>query len=327
MACTVAVRGLAHYWSGSYSPLRAHQFYSAIWFPAHKSGKWNFALALEKEAVSTIALTEQRQGEAVARQRLANAAFMTGDYNLATVESNRSKELYAVLPPSKATRALQAYEEIELAKLEADGGEIDQASKHLVEARNHLPQIVNYFIALHFYQVSAKVQHLKGSKEAKQTALRSAVVASEWGLASSRNERERSIWAREAGQAYRDLAEVYWQSNDVEKALEVWEWYRGAALRKRPSLSLAREVAGTRLKSSDVDFASLESGPRLPPMEGILRGPSALRQNTVLSYMQLPTGLAVWVFDDRGITAKWIAVAPPEMSRLARHFRARRFYR
>jgi len=56
-------------------------------------------------------------------------------------------------------------------------------------------------------------------------------------------------------------------------------------------------------------------------MEGILRDPFSLHRNTVLSYMQLSTGLAVWVFDDRGITAKWIAVAPGELSRLARHFR------
>src|SRR5258708_20300092 len=165
---------------------------------------------------------------------MASDALMECGVSRETVEFKGSNDLYSDLPSSKATRALQAYEDIELAKLEADGGEIDQASKHLVEARNHLPQIVNYFIALHFYQVSAKVQHLKGSKEAKQTALRSAVVASEWGLASSRNERERSIWAREAGQAYRDLAELYWQSNDVEKAVAVWEWYPAAAFRNRP---------------------------------------------------------------------------------------------
>jgi CHAT domain-containing protein len=56
-------------------------------------------------------------------------------------------------------------------------------------------------------------------------------------------------------------------------------------------------------------------------MERILGDPTAFRQTTVISYMQLATGLAVWVFDDRGITARWVAVSPQKLGRLARNFR------
>jgi len=320
-ASSMDLRGLAHYWNGSYPPMRAHQFYSDLGFPAHETGKWNFALALEKEATSTISLTEQRLGEALTRQRLAKAAFMAGDQNLAAAEFNRAKDLFAALPPSKAMQAWQASEEIELAKLEADRGEVDQSSAHLLDARKQLPQIVNYFIALHFYQTFGELQSLKGNRKEAEQALRSAVTASEWGLTSSRTERERIRWAREAGQTYRDLAEIYWRSNDAEKALKVWEWYRGAAVRNRAGPSLLSNAADARLQSSDIDFAGLESGPPLPFMERILGDPMAFHQITVVSYMQLASGLAVWVFDDRGITARWIAVAPQKLGRLARHFR------
>ncbi len=320
-ASSMDLRGLTHYWNGSYPPMRAHQFYSDLGFPAHETGKWNFALALEKEATSTIALTEQRLGEALTRQRLAKAAFMAGDQNLAAAEFNRSRELFASSPSSKAMRAWQASEEIELAKLEADRGEVDQSSAHLLDARKQLPQIVNYFIALHFFQTSGELQSLKGNRKEAELALRAAVTASEWGLSSSRSERERIRWAREAGQTYRDLAEIYWKSNDAEKALKVWEWYRGAAVRNPKATSVLSDIAGARLQSSDIAFAGLDSGPPLPPMEGILGSPSAFQQTTVVSYMQLATGLAVWVFDDRGITAKWIAVPPQKLVRLARNFR------
>jgi CHAT domain-containing protein len=45
-----------------------------------------------------------------------------------------------------------------------------------------------------------------------------------------------------------------------------------------------------------------------------------LSNQTVLAYGLLPDGLAIWVYDDRGVSAKWIPKSPQELQDLAANF-------
>src|SRR5262249_25945495 len=46
----------------------------------------------------------------------------------------------------------------------------------------------------------------------------------------------------------------------------------------------------------------------------------SLTQVTVVSYGLLPSGLAIWAYDNRGVTAKFVQQEPEEVERMARRF-------
>ena len=135
-AASLDREGLGRYWDGVYPPIRAYQFYSDLGFHAEKREQWNFALILAKEAVAAIALSPQRLGEAFARHRLAKTAVQAGNPALAIAEFDRAHHLFAALPQTDVTRTYQADGEIELARLEAERGNLEQSWAHLSTARS-----------------------------------------------------------------------------------------------------------------------------------------------------------------------------------------------
>ena len=84
-----------------------------------------------------------------------------------------------------------------------------------------------------------------------------------------------------------------------EESLDVFEWYLGAPQR-----------AGTRRSDAGQHFSRLPA--RL----------SLFFNQTALAYGVLPDGLAIWVYDDRGVSAKWIPKSPQELQDLAANFYA-----
>jgi CHAT domain-containing protein len=320
-AYSIDQKGLARYWSGSYPPMRAYLFYSDLGFPAQESGRWHLALALQREAVSAITLTEQHLGTALAHHRLARVASAVGDHALAKAEFERANRLFAALPQTDATRTYQASGEIDLAKLGVERGTTEEASSHLASARALLPRIVDRFTALDFYQTVGLLEQERGNYKEAEQASRSAVSLAEWSLASLKTDRERSTWARETNQSYRALAELRWRAGDIQGALGIWESYRGAAVRKAQMPASAANLAVARLNLSDLLFDRVENGPRYTQDKQPFEDISTLHDATVLSYMQLSKGLVVWAFDDRGTIARWIPELPQDMMIRSRHFR------
>ncbi len=303
--------GLERYWEGVYPPIRAYQFYSDLGFHAEKREQWNFALILAKEAVAAIALSPQRLGEAFARHRLAKTAIQANDPALAIAEFDRARQLFASLPQTDVTRNYQADGEIELARLEAERGNLAQSRTHLSTARTQIPKTARYYTALNFFRTLGEMEHLQGDQAESEKAFSAALAVTERGLASLRDEREREVWVRDTRDVYRAVAENRWESNDVEKALAVWEWYRGAAVRKEAAAESSRG-------SEDIDLASL-GGSSLPAMPEI-PAPSELADRTVLVYLQTPKRLLIWVIDKQGVTGKQIDVSDDELQRLGQRF-------
>jgi CHAT domain-containing protein len=303
--------GLGRYWNGVYPPLRAYQFYSDLGFHAERREQWNFALILAKEAVASIALSPQRLGEAFARHRLAKTAVQAGDTNVAVAEFDRARELFAALPQTEVTKSYQADGEIELARLEAERGNLDQSSVHLTTARAQVPKETRYYTALNFYKTLGELQLLKGDRTEAEKAFRAALAVTERGLASLQDEREREVWVRDMRDVYRALAESRWEANDIEGALAVWEWYRGAPLRK---------VAAVVSQAPDsIDLSSLDAGPPLPAMPRF-QELSDSSNKTVLVYLQTPRRLLIWVVDGQGVIGKQVLITQDEMERLGQAF-------
>ncbi|HEX6044697.1 MAG TPA: CHAT domain-containing protein [Pyrinomonadaceae bacterium] len=311
--------GLGRYWNGVYPPIRAYQFYSDLGYHAEKREQWNFALILAKEAVASIALSPQRLGEAFARHRFAKNAVQAGNTDLAFTEFERARSLFAALPQTEVTKNYQADGEIELARIEAQRGNLEQSSAHLSTARAQLPKTARYFTALNFYKTLGELQHSKGDQTEAEKAFRAALAVTERGLASLQDEREREVWVRDTREVYRSFAEIRWDANDVEGALAVWEWYRGAALRKNTAAVATQRVQSPRTIEDSIELASLDVGPPLPPMPRI-RELSDPANRTQLVYLQTPKRLLIWVVDEQGVTGKQVAVSQEELNRLVQRF-------
>jgi CHAT domain-containing protein len=113
---------------------------------------------------------------------------------------------------------------------------------------------------------------------------------------------------------YRAVAEIRWESNDIEGALAVWERYRGAALRTDAAV-----LAEGSHSADNIDLASLDAGPALPAMPQV-RELSDLADTTVLVYLPTPKRLLIWVIDQQGVTGKQILIAQEKLQRLGQRF-------
>lgn len=306
--------GLGRYWNGVYPPIRAYQFYFDLGVHAEKREQWRLALILAKEAVASIALSPQRLGEAFARHRLAEIAVKAGDTELAIAEFDRARNLFASLPQTEVTKNYQADGEIELARLEAERGNVAQSWAHLATARAQVQKATRYYTALNFYKTLGELQQLRGDWAEAEKAFRAALAVTERGLASLQDEREREVWVRDTRDVYRAVAESKWEANDIEGALAIWEWYRGAALRKN---AIQSSPAPDRL--AEIDLATLDAGPPLPALPQV-RQSSDLTNRTVLVYLQTPKRLLIWAIDQQSVTGKQVHIAQDELQRLGQRF-------
>jgi CHAT domain-containing protein len=315
VAASLDREGLGRYWNGVYPPIRAYQFYSDLGVHAEKREQWNLALILANEAVASIALSPQRLGEAFARHRLAKTAVQAGNTDLAIAEFDRARNLFGSLPQTEVTKNYQADGEIELAKLEAERGNVEQSWAHLSTARAQVPKATRYYTALNFYKTLGELEQLKGDQTEAEKAFRAALAVTERGLASLQDEREREVWVRDTREVYRALAEIKWEANDIEGALAIWEWYRGAPLRKN---AIQVSPASDSMDDS-MDLTTLDAGPLLPAMPQVseLSDPT---KGTVLVYLQTPKRLLIWVIDEQGVTGKQVPIAQEELQRLGQRF-------
>ncbi len=316
--------GLALYWEGGHPVTRVYQFYSDLAFFAESTGKWLLAVDLLQEAEKAVIVRENRSMEASARHRLATAMLMAGRRAEAEAEFATANRIFDTLPQNEATRSYRAYAAIGLAKLEAERGQLGPALERLSQARPALPQISSYIIPLQFYQALGGLKLALRQNEEAEKVLGSAIAIAEWSLQSLANDRDRISWNREAGRAYQSAVQLKLQSGDIEGALEIWEWYRAAALRSRempPPRTAPTQPDGTPpLTSMGLDFASLEAGVPLPRLEQVRRLLPSLTEETVLTYARLPEGLAIWVFDNRGIVSRWTPGSTEGLERLAHRF-------
>jgi CHAT domain-containing protein/cytochrome c-type biogenesis protein CcmH/NrfG len=296
--------GLAEYWSGTFPPARAFQFYSELSYAAEAGEEPQTAVAMAKEAVRMIVQVGNPVAEALARSRLATLAIAAGDDELARKEMLEADRLFSMLPPSSTATTFRAAGNVMRAAMEAQRGETDRALQLLSEVRGALPTVSNLTVPLQFYQTLGDVYLKQGDYERSARALRSAISIGEAGARSIASTHEGLVWNREVGNVYRELVKI-WSIEEVHRkdALELWEAYRSLPIRAHQSARLHADNA------TGVDFRRLELGPepsRDLKIDNVL---PQLKTQTVLSYVEMPDGVAVWLFDDRGVIWQWTAVS------------------
>ncbi len=119
-------------------------------------------------------------------------------------------------------------------------------------------------------------------------------------------EEDRIAWEQVTSATYHDLVELELRTGNVQGALDLWERYKVSSL---PSDAVDRNADSAY--GGNRDWRSLSNASQHL---------QSFDHASVLSYAVFKDGAAIWLWDDRGISARWVDVSPSSLRDDARHF-------
>jgi CHAT domain-containing protein/tetratricopeptide (TPR) repeat protein len=303
--------GLQKYWADLHNPFHGYEFYDELGYLAEDAQKRHLARLLRREALGMIERTPELLFQAVAHYRLAISAKNVQDLPEAETELRIASQQFAALHKSPTSQLYRMASEVELAGVEIQQGRLDSAAVRLELASLNLTDMSDTATTFNYYGTLGQL-HLRGGNLPKaEQALWSAVRVGEVHLSSLHSDTDRLAWERDTAAVHRALVELYVQRGDTTtRALEVWERYRASPSRKSASPPSPREH-GTW-------DANARPGSR--PLSLVKDTLPILNHETVVSFAVLPSGVAAWAFDDRGVNFTWVAITEDELTRRVNHF-------
>jgi CHAT domain-containing protein len=303
-ASAMGSMGLEHYWSGQFPSQRGYNLYGGQAYIAEAADRPNLQVAVWREAATLLDSDENLLLRAWAHNYVANAATAAHEPEIAARQYAEAARFFALAPRTGASRSYALETEIRIARVEARMGRFDPALLRLTSIQDQIRPLSNNIQQM-FYSALGQLQLGRHREHEAEQALRPAVALAEQSLASLDSEAERTNWSKDAAPAYRALIEAELMQGRSQDALEAYEWYLGAPQRvfrdprpHRPRTNLPMP-----------DPSRLAS--RLP----------LLAKETVLAYVALPDGLAIWTYDNRGVNARWIPNPTDSLQELAERFR------
>ncbi len=306
---TLAETGLERYWSGPFPAMRGYNLYTELAYAAGAAGQSNLQLANWREGVSAIDANEDLLLRASAHSNMAEAASAAHQPELAKQHYGEAARLYALAPQTVAAQAERVEIEIRTAQLEARQSALEAALTRLTRIQAEVRQLSDNYLAQMFYSTLGEVQLRSHRAAEAEQAFRAALGLAEQNLARLTSAADRTSWSKDAAPVYLGLAESELIQGREQDALDAFEWYLGAPQRVDRQ---ERSTSKTALES----WPSLANASPLPA-----RLPLLLNQ-TVLAYGVLPDGLAIWVYDNRGVRATWIPKSLQELRDLSADFYA-----
>ncbi|HYK51640.1 MAG TPA: CHAT domain-containing protein, partial [Terriglobales bacterium] len=300
----LAINGLERYWSGSFPAKRGYALYQDLAYLAESDGRPNLRVAAWRESVSLIDSDEDLLHRAMAHKALADAATANKQLRVAEQQYAEAARLFGLAPQTGASRSRRLENEIRTARLESGLGRFDGAIARLTSIQDQVRPLSNNYLVRMFYSTLGELQlRMHREAEAEQT-LRPALALAEQSLATLGSEVERMNWSKSAAPVYLALAEAELAQGRFQESLQLYEWYLGASQRAGANAQPRK----AQNASSWPDPSQLQS--RLP----------LLSRETVVVYGLLPGGLAIWVYDDRGVRAEWIPKTTQDLQDLASRF-------
>ena len=282
-ASSLIIAGLAGYWSGHFPAARGYNLYATAGEVAETTARPKLSLALWNEAVELIRSDQNLEVRAGIYSEAARAAESAGQPMLAGQYYEEASRLYTAVPQSDAVRAYRLYSQIAAAQLESRMDRSDAAMGRLTSIQEDVHRLSESFLVELFYSALGQVQLSRRHYAEAEQALRPALLLAEQNLSSLRSEEERIKWRNDAAPIYLSFAEAKLAQGQTEESLEVLERYMGASRRTGRSDS----------QGGTPDLSQVAS--RLP----------LLSRETVIAYGLLPDGLAIWAYDNRGVTGEW----------------------
>ena len=301
-AARLASLGLERYWTGPFPALRGYSLYVGLAHAAEAATRSNLQLSIWREAVALIDSDEDLLLRAVAHDWMADAATAARLPEVAEQQYAEASRLFAAAPHTEASRSRSLENEIRTAQLEERLGRFDEAIALLTNVQDQIRQLSNNYLVQMFYSTLGELQLGRHREPEAEQAFRPALRLAEQNLASLTTEADRMSWSKDAVPVYLGLAEAELVQGREQESLDMFEWYLGAPQR----VGRPRRVTSQRT-------------PEQSPLPARL---PLLSNQTVLAYGVLPDGLAIWVYDNRGVSAKWVPKSPQELQDLAANFYA-----
>jgi CHAT domain-containing protein len=270
-----------------------------------------------KEATALIDKHSDVLQRAMAHRWYANAAYMADMPMLAIDEFKKASRLLSQAPQTAATTRDYLDAEVWLAVLETRQGDLDRAASRLRKIEPTLAAAPSFVPEIRFADARAEISMKRADSVGTESALKVAVYLAEWALKSFPSETDRTRWARETQNTYRDMVEWKLRQGDATGALELWEWYKGAELRAGTYGEPSRYPAEGLDSNALPDLANL---PPLPAPTNVQNQLAALHDVTVIAYAALRDGIVIWSYDDRGVFSEWVPTALPPVRDLALRF-------
>ncbi len=302
-AAALANIGLRRYWAGQFPALRGYSFYVALADAAETVNQPNLRVAIWREGVALLDSEEELLPRGIAYIRMANAAAAARMPQFAEQQYAEAAQLLAAAPRTAASRNDALEIEIRRAQLEAYQGRFDDAIARLTAIQDQIRPLSANFMQM-FYSALGELQLRRHREPEAEQALRPALALAEQSLASLSSEAERTSWTKDAAPAYLALIEAQLVQGHSQEALETYEWYLGAPQRVSAVLRPHRPLNDPPMPDPS------RLAPRLP----------LLAKETVFACAVLPDGLAIWVYDDRGINVRWVSKPTEGLQELAERF-------
>jgi CHAT domain-containing protein/Flp pilus assembly protein TadD len=296
--------GLARYWLGQFPTMRGYSLYAQQALLAEAAIQPSLQVATWREAVALIDSDKDVLLRAIIHNALARAATVARQPRFAQQQYAEAARLYALAPPTGASRNLALENEILTAQMEARLGQFDDAVERLTRIQGEVRPLSNSPLVQVFYSTLGELELGRHREAEAEQALRPALVLAERSLSTIVSEADRATWSKSAAPAYLALVEVELAQGRSQEAVEVYEWYLGASQREGPT----PHPRGPLIN------------PPLPAPPGLASRLPLLSRETVLAYGLLPHGLAIWIYDDRGLTAQWIPKPTQDLQELAARF-------
>ena len=311
LAWKQAQAGLERFWNGSFPAIRGYALCASLGYLAEDSDQSWVAVAFWSEAVRVVGKTANRSTEGLARYQLAAEEIAVGRQAEADKELRKVTRIFSSLPNSAATLNYQVASEASLAAVELSRGERSSARTRLDAIAASVLNVDQYQTVFQYYQTLAEEQVFDGDWRSAEKSLYSAVAVSQRGLAGLGRDRDRINWDQQTSQAYRSLVRTLLaQPGREEEALRVWEWHRSLPFRTLRANHLFPEST----------LAELVTNPSRPGEADLRSLVPTLTSVTFLTYAELKDGIALWAYDDRGITFRRIPVPIAEVTAVGKTF-------
>jgi CHAT domain-containing protein/tetratricopeptide (TPR) repeat protein len=314
-AFAMTAEGLKLFWSGHADLMKGYNLYFNLESVVEGLHLPYFQVALLREATALIDEHPDVLQRAMAHRWYGNAAYLANLPQLAASEFSKASALFAASPQTPATARDYMDAEVWLAHAEIEQGDLEPAAARLQAIRSSLDRAPSFDPEIGFYTAQADIAMRRADSMAADSAVRSAVFLAEWALTSYRSDEDRRHWAEQTRSTYQEAVEWKVRQGDASAALELWEWYRGADLR-----------AGEPLHNSSpttpriADPPDPRDAPALPHPTLVSDRSPLIHDETVVAYAVLPDGIAIWVYDDRGVFSHWVTTSSSQTKELVSSF-------
>ena len=267
--------GLALYWDGYYPPLRAQQFYADLSFLAEGTDLANTSAAVSRENEQIATALRLVVLHAGALQRRAVSEIAAGLPDLAADHLREAAGLASTFPSAEQRQIYTVNTEMDMAALEASRGEVKEPIQRLLRIE---PLLTEHTAPLRKLMLKSELGRLRlrqGRSSEAQTLLQEAFSIGDRSRART-SEAERPLWMRTMANTAKALVECDLRAGDPASSLALWARYREALFD--------------------------------PKIHSSMNAPTVLPGQAMLSFVELPSGLAVWLRTNQELSFRKLEV-------------------